>query len=195
MIHRSRYHWLSGWGSLYSPLHVSRVAEKDTGPAEARGGLATATARNARKGERISSKVFVGNLSFDTTSDDLQELFAQGGEEVQVTVPTDRMTGRPRGFAFIEFNTPEQATQAIEKLDGFEVAGRRLRVNEATEERRGPVVVAGIRRRQVVRESASARQTTGAAQGQSAQCPCPQAQHLVGLAVGRLPSRWRERSL
>lgn len=53
-------------------------------------------------------------------------------------MPTDRLTGRPRGFAFIEFNTPEQATQAIEKLDGFEIAGRRLRVNEATEERRGP---------------------------------------------------------
>ena len=53
-------------------------------------------------------------------------------------MPTDRMTGRPRGFAFVEFDTPEQASEAIQKFDGFELSGRRLRVNEATEERRGP---------------------------------------------------------
>ena len=101
-----------------------------------RGGLATATARNAGKGERISSKVFVGNLSFDTSMEELQELFAQGEDGVQVTLPTDRMTGRPRGFAFVEFTTPEKATEAIEKFDGFELSGRRLRVNEATDARR-----------------------------------------------------------
>ena len=61
-----------------------------------RGGLATATARNAGKGERISSKVFVGNLSFDTSMEELQELFAQGEDGVQVSLPTDRMTGRTR---------------------------------------------------------------------------------------------------
>ena len=102
-----------------------------------RGGLATATARNAGKGERISSKVFVGNLSFDTSMEELQELFAQGEDGVQVSLPTDRMTGRPRGFAFVEFPTEEAASKAIEKFDGFELAGRRLRVNEATEDRRG----------------------------------------------------------
>jgi RNA recognition motif-containing protein len=88
------------------------------------------------KGEPISSKVFVGNLHFDTTSEDLQDLFAPGDESVQVTVPTDRMTGRPRGFAFVEFATEEEAAQAIQKFDGYELAGRRLRVNEATEHRR-----------------------------------------------------------
>jgi RNA recognition motif-containing protein len=103
-----------------------------------RGGLATATARSAGKGERISSKVFVGNLNFDTTSDELQELFAQGGEVVQVVLPTDRMSGRPRGFAFVEFTTEEHAAAAIQKFDGFEMAGRRLRVNEASDDRRGP---------------------------------------------------------
>jgi RNA recognition motif-containing protein len=56
---------------------------------------------------------------------------------VQVTVPTDRMTGRPRGFAFVEFDTEEAATAAIQRFDGYELDGRRLRVNEASEDRRG----------------------------------------------------------
>jgi len=70
--------------------------------------------------------------------DELQELFAKDLEGVQVNLPTDRLTGRPRGFAFVEYTTPEEAAAAIQKYDGFELAGRRLRVNEATEERRGP---------------------------------------------------------
>jgi RNA recognition motif-containing protein len=90
------------------------------------------------KGERISSKVFVGNLNFDTTSDELQDLFGPGDEGVQVVLPTDRMSGRPRGFAFVEFTNEEQAAEAIQKFDGFELSGRKLRVNEATDERRGP---------------------------------------------------------
>ena len=61
--------------------------------------------QEAGKGERISSKIFVGNLSFDTTSDELQDLFSQGDDGVQVVVPTDRMSGRPRGFAFVEFTS------------------------------------------------------------------------------------------
>lgn len=69
--------------------------------------------------------------------DELQELFAKEREGVQVNLPTDRVTGRPRGFAFVEFTTPEEAAEAIEEFDGFGLAGRRLRVNEATEDRRG----------------------------------------------------------
>jgi RNA recognition motif-containing protein len=57
---------------------------------------------------------------------------------VQVVLPTDRLSGRPRGFAFVEFSTEEQAAEAIQRFDGYELAGRRLRVNEATDERRGP---------------------------------------------------------
>ena len=77
--------------------------------------------------------MFVGNLSFDTTADQLRELFAETGEVVSVTVPTDRDTGRPRGFAFVELSTPEQATAATEALNGRELGGRLLRVNAATE--------------------------------------------------------------
>jgi RNA recognition motif-containing protein len=81
--------------------------------------------------------LFVGNLSFDTTPDELRELFAETGEVVSVTVPTDRDTGRPRGFAFVELSTPEQAAAATEKLNGRELGGRALRVNEAAERSTG----------------------------------------------------------
>jgi cold-inducible RNA-binding protein len=85
----------------------------------------------------MGQKVFVGNMSFDTTREELQELFAQAGEITEVVVPTDRMSGRPRGFAFVTFASDEAATAAIQTLDGKELGGRNLRVNEATAERSG----------------------------------------------------------
>lgn len=84
------------------------------------------------------SKVFVGNLSFNTTKEELEALFAPMGEIAEVFVPVDRDSGRPRGFAFVTFATPESATEAIQKLDGAELGGRNLRVNEATAERSRP---------------------------------------------------------
>ena len=89
--------------------------------------------QKSRKKEVIQTKLFVGNLSFDTTADRLRELFAEAGEVVNVTVPTDRLTGRPRGFAFVELSTADQAAAAAERLNGRELDGRALRVNEATE--------------------------------------------------------------
>jgi cold-inducible RNA-binding protein len=83
----------------------------------------------------MGTKVFVGNMSFDTTREELQELFAQAGEVTEVVVPTDRMSGRPRGFAFVSFATDEAAAAAIQKLDGQLLGGRNLRVNEASAER------------------------------------------------------------
>jgi RNA recognition motif-containing protein len=77
--------------------------------------------------------LFVGNLAFDTTPERLRELFGEVGEVVSVTVPADRLSGRPRGFAFVEFSTAEQASAATEKLNGYELDGRALRVNEATD--------------------------------------------------------------
>jgi RNA recognition motif-containing protein len=83
------------------------------------------------------SKVFVGNLSFDTTREELEALFAPLGEISDVFVPLDRDSGRPRGFAFVTFASGDAAQQAIQKLDGAELGGRNLRVNEATAERSG----------------------------------------------------------
>jgi cold-inducible RNA-binding protein len=79
----------------------------------------------------MSTKLYVGNLSFQTTSEDLQELFAQAGTVASASVVEDRMTGRSRGFAFVEMSTPEEAAAAIEQMNGREVGGRALKVNEA----------------------------------------------------------------
>ena len=79
----------------------------------------------------MEAKVFVGNLSFDTTPSELEQLFAQAGPVVKVTLPTDRDTGAPRGFAFVEFEGSEGAAAAIQKFDGQEMNGRVMRVNEA----------------------------------------------------------------
>lgn len=79
----------------------------------------------------MSSKVFVGNLEFSTTKDQLEELFAQCGSIVDVFLPSDRATGRPRGFAFVEYSSEEEAEAAIKQFDGYELGGRNLRVNAA----------------------------------------------------------------
>jgi RNA recognition motif-containing protein len=90
-------------------------------------------ARPAATGRRsvIGTRVFVGNLSYDSNSSDVEQLLKQAGPIREVFLPTDRATGRPRGFAFVEFETPEAADEAIEKFDGYELDGRKLRVNPA----------------------------------------------------------------
>ena len=87
----------------------------------------------------MNTKLFVGNLSFDTTELDLQDLFATAGPVTEVNIVTDRTTGRPRGFAFVTMATPEGAQAAITQLGGKNVNGRDLTVNEARprEERGG----------------------------------------------------------
>lgn len=79
----------------------------------------------------MSTKLYVGNLAFQTTSQDLQELFAQAGTVESASVVEDRDTGRSRGFAFVEMSTQEEANSAIEQFNGKEVSGRALKVNEA----------------------------------------------------------------
>jgi RNA recognition motif-containing protein len=76
-------------------------------------------------------KLYVGNLSFNTSSDDLQELFAQAGTVESSAVVEDRETGRSRGFGFVEMSTSEEGQAAIQKFNGMEVGGRSLTVNEA----------------------------------------------------------------
>ncbi len=87
----------------------------------------------------MNTKLFVGNLSFDTTELDLQDLFAAAGPVTEVNIVTDRTTGRPRGFAFVTMATAEGAQAAIQQLGGKNVNGRDLTVNEARprEERSG----------------------------------------------------------
>ncbi len=79
----------------------------------------------------MSNKLYVGNLAFGTTSQDLQELFAQAGTVESASVVEDRETGRSRGFAFVEMSTKEEAAAAIGQFNGKEVGGRALKVNEA----------------------------------------------------------------
>ena len=87
----------------------------------------------------MSSKLFVGNLSFDTTENDLNDAFAAHGTVTEANLMTDRTTGRPRGFGFITMSTPEEAQKAIAALNGSQLGGRALTVNVARprEERTG----------------------------------------------------------
>ena len=78
-----------------------------------------------------NSKLYVGNLSFKTTEDALRSHFGQFGAVTDVYVAVDRMTGRPRGFAFVTMGTAEEAKTAAEKVNGTELDGRQLTVNEA----------------------------------------------------------------
>ena len=79
----------------------------------------------------MSTKLYVGNLAFQTTSQELQELFASAGTVESASVVEDRDTGRSRGFAFVEMSTKEEGAAAIEQFNGKEVGGRALKVNEA----------------------------------------------------------------
>ncbi|MDL1903482.1 RNA-binding protein [Synechococcales cyanobacterium CNB] len=76
-------------------------------------------------------KLYVGNLSFSTTEDRLRELFEEHGQVASATLVMDRDTGRPRGFGFVEFNNDDEARAAINALNGKNVDGRDLTVNEA----------------------------------------------------------------
>jgi RNA recognition motif-containing protein len=77
------------------------------------------------------TSIYVGNLSFDATEEDIREAFAVFGEVASVTIIKDRETGRPRGFAFVEMPSGEQAKAAIENVNLAEIAGRKVTVNEA----------------------------------------------------------------
>ena len=79
----------------------------------------------------MSNKLFVGNLSFNTTENDLQDAFAAHGTVVEANLMMDRATGRPRGFGFVTMSTPEEAQKAIDALNGKEMDGRALTVNVA----------------------------------------------------------------
>jgi cold-inducible RNA-binding protein len=77
----------------------------------------------------MNTKLFVGNLSFKVTETELQELFSQAGSVVSVAIPTDRETGRKRGFAFVEMQTQAEAEAAVKQFNGQTIDGRQIAVN------------------------------------------------------------------
>ena len=85
----------------------------------------------------MGKKLYVGNLGFDVTNKDLEELFAQAGACESVNIITDRTTGQSRGFGFVEMASNAEAQKAIQQFDGQEFKGRALRVNEAREQQSG----------------------------------------------------------
>jgi RNA recognition motif-containing protein len=87
----------------------------------------------------MSSKLFVGNLSFETTENELQDAFAAHGTVTEANILMDRMSGRPRGFGFVTMSSPEEAQKAIAAMNGAQLGGRALTVNIARprEERQG----------------------------------------------------------
>jgi RNA recognition motif-containing protein len=92
-----------------------------------------------QKEHHMNNKLFVGNLSFNTTENALQDAFAAHGTVLEANLMMDRMTGRPRGFGFVTMSTPEEAEAAIQALHGADLDGRALTVNIARprEERSG----------------------------------------------------------
>ena len=84
----------------------------------------------------MSMKLYVGNISFDTTQQDLEALFAEIGTVTSANLIEDRETGRPRGFGFVEMSSKEEGEKAIAQLNGKEVDGRELKVNEAKPQER-----------------------------------------------------------
>jgi len=85
----------------------------------------------------MSKKIYVGNLPFSSTEDDLKDVFGRHGTVQSVSVITDRETGRPRGFAFVEMEEASAADDAIRALDGSDLGGRSIKVNEAQARRGG----------------------------------------------------------
>jgi len=86
---------------------------------------------NGEKEKKVSKKIYVGNLSYKVTEDDLKDLFGEFGTVTEINIITDRETGRPRGFAFVEMESDDEATKAIESLNGKSVQDREIVVNEA----------------------------------------------------------------
>ena len=94
----------------------------------------------------MSNKLFVGNLSFNTTENALQDAFAAHGTVTETNLMMDRMSGRPRGFGFVTMSTPEEAQKAIAALNGAELDGRALTVNIARPREERPAGGGGGRR-------------------------------------------------
>ena len=86
----------------------------------------------------MATRLYVGNLPYSATEDELRRLFEQAGQVTSIYLPTDRQTGQPRGFGFVEMGSNDDADNAIRMFDGYAMGGRQIRVNHARErEERG----------------------------------------------------------
>ena len=112
----------NAWRSKRSVRADSRKLASQ-GPAEDGGSVVTM--------EDSGNRLFVGNMPFRMTRDELYDLFAQAGAVASVHIPTDRETGRPRGFGFVEMEDPTSVDQAVQMFNGYSVSGRALVVNQA----------------------------------------------------------------
>jgi RNA recognition motif-containing protein len=92
---------------------------------------ASLSASLSQRNNQMTVRLYVGNLPFSVTEQELEELFGQSGQVESTNIVTDRDTGRSRGFAFVEMDSREAADAAIQALNGFEIDGRSLTVNEA----------------------------------------------------------------
>jgi RNA recognition motif-containing protein len=86
----------------------------------------------------MGTRLFVGNLSFDVSDDDLRQAFAEAGSCSSASIVRDRMTGKSRGFGFVEMSTDEEAKRAVSTLNGRDLQGRAMNVSEARERGAGP---------------------------------------------------------
>lgn len=87
----------------------------------------------------MPKKLYIGNLSYDTTDDELSRLFSQCGQVSSAKIITDRETGRSKGFGFVEMPNDDEATHAIERMQGYDLKGRPIKVDEAREKPEGHV--------------------------------------------------------
>ena len=94
-------------------------------------------AKEAVKAIVMGNRLYVGNLSFNTTKETIEAAFSAAGEVREITMPTDRETGQPRGFAFVTMGSAQAASDAIAQLNGSMLDGRALKVNEAQERPQG----------------------------------------------------------
>ena len=144
----------------------------------------------------MGTKLYVGNLNYNTTEESLREAFSANGREVtSVSIIMDRETGRSRGFAFVEMSTPEFAQQALQELDGQELDGRMLRINEARErEARGPGGpqdrVRSARRDRMVVELDQRKPSDGAPGGSTSGPQPPRAPSTVAEPNSAGPNEW-----
>ncbi len=114
-----------------SRLAKANVARPEHPALAHRSGSAGATNPEPEGDQAISAKVFVGNLSYYTTESQLADLLSEAGQVVDVYLPADRNTGRPRGFAFVEFSNEGEAAKCIEQFHEHELEGRKLNINIA----------------------------------------------------------------